>query len=337
MKSLIACMVLTAATAAGAQDKLTVYTNGRYDDKATTLCGAIYDSPKLTLALEEQSTGKDVKKGAAAKLTEGPFSVQFDTDFDGDGQIKLIAKQKGFSFIAGGSFDKDKLAFGGVTYEHKPMQEKNNFGFGATATNFGMEAGLYGFGRFESVFAGFNRTPTENKFILSYPSDCKQTPKGVNTPCPAARWSGVRRKGFSYDQLNFTLDSEMQGGLDSLRALQDLITSPEESIATATNPLRFVCRPDQRGYLFNVQLGRTIQGEKTSYAAEADAYVSERFWLGGNYDNSNGNTYGIAVGSTEHPRRGPGRVPFSIRGDVKYNIDRKNVSVGLHVAKRFTW
>ena len=71
-----------------------------------------------------------------------------------------------------------------------------------------------------------------------------------------------------------------------------------------------------------------------SYAGEAVKYVNDDFWLGGTYDNANGDTYGAAVGRTEHPRLGPGRVPFSIRGDVKYN-ERTGFAAGLHVAKRW--
>ncbi len=335
MKKLLTAAALLASPSAAAQEKLTTYANGRYDDDHVyTGSGFIYDHPKFTVSAEEQTQGRNLDLGYAVQARQGPFSVQVDGDDNKNVETKLIVTKNNFSFIAGGAHfeqqqdvDKDDIAYAGATWSLRKLQDDNNIGAGFVYSNGDRRKSGYVFGRLFGVFAGHNWTyDGKRKFVISRPSE-----QG-----PSVRWLGIRDDDFSYDQLNFSLKAEVMGGVDSVRALQDQVTSPSESIAaTNINPLRFVARADQRGSGFNVQASRTKKGGTTSYGAEADVYVKGNLWLGANYDNSNGDTYGVAVGRTEHPRLGPGRVPFSVRGDLKYNTDRRNISVGLHVAKRW--
>src|SRR3989338_3912711 len=333
MKSFIAGIMLTAATAAGAQEKLTTYTNSRHNDRVYTGSGFIYDHPKITVSAEEQTQGTNLDIGYAVQLRQGPFSVQIDGDTKNNAEAKLIATKDTFLFLAGGAhleqqdnIDGDNTAYAGATWSLRKLQDNNNIGAGFVYGDTKRRESGYVFGRMSGVFAGHNWAHDgKRKFVISRPSE-----KG-----PSARWLGIRDEGFSYDQINFSLNAEVMGGIDSVRAMQDQITSPSESLAaTNINPLRFVARADQRGSGLNIQLSRT-KSRKASYAAEVDAYLKGNFWLGANYDNSNGDTYGIAAGQTEHPRLGPGRVPFSVRGDFRYNTRTHKPSFGLHVAKRW--
>ncbi|MBI4162184.1 MAG: hypothetical protein HY513_00745 [Candidatus Aenigmarchaeota archaeon] len=324
MRKLLTIAALLAATSAAAQEKLTTYTTNRYDDKVFTGSGFIYDHPKFTVSAEEQSQGNNVNLGYALQAREGPLSLQLDGDNNNHTEARLILTNGNFSFLAGAANLEDDAAYAGAEWSLKGLKEKNNIGTGFVYGDNARRESGYVFGRLGGIFTGYDWAyDGTRKFVVSYPADCT-TPKGVKTHCPSIRW------------LNFTLNAEQLGGVDSVRALQDKITSPSESIAAPNiNPLRFVARADQRGSGFNFQGSRTKRGDINSYAAEADAYVHGNLWFGANYDNANGNIYGIAFGQTEHPRLGPGRVPFSIRGDIKYNTGRRNISVGLHAAKRW--
>ncbi len=338
LRKLLTAAAIFIATSAAAQEKLTTYTNNRYDnDRVFTGSGFIYDHPSFTLSAEEQSQGRNFDLAYAVQARKGPFSVQLDGDDNGHGEVKLSTSTGNFSAIAG-TADLDttnNITYGGATWSLRKLQDKNNVGAGFVYGNAERRESGYVFGRLFGIFAGHNwASDGTQKFVVSFPSE-----NGM-----AVRWFGIRDhhsddsrdNDFSYDQVNFTLKAEMLGGVDSVRALQDKITSPSESVAAPNiNPLRFVARADQRGSGFNFQTSRTKRAGKTSYSAEADAYVRGDFWIGANYDNANGDTYGIAAGRTEHPRMGPGRVPFSLRADIRYNKDRKNVSAGLHAAKRW--
>ena len=330
MRKLLTVAALLTATSAAAQDnKIVLATNAGYNSAVTTNVYCLYETPQFLVSAEETSMGDDkVRKGFAAKVKlTGPFSVQADTDSE-NAQAKAVYGDNHFSILGGvGKRNDEILGYAGLTYAHRTLKENNNFGFGIVVSNLDRQLSGYGFARLGGFFGGYDfASDGSRKFVVSRPSE-----SGL-----AVRWLGVRDDDFVYDQINVSQKAEVQGGVDSLRVLQDRITSPGESPATlALNPERFLCRNDQRGSGLDIQLSRTKKGENTSYAGEVVGYAHGNFWVGGTYDNANGDTYGAAIGRTEHPRLGRGRVPYSVRLDVRYNKDRRNVSAGLHLAKRW--
>jgi hypothetical protein len=296
----------------------------------STAAKAIYHKKVFTTAIEMQVTGSDVKTGFALK-TKGRNSLQLDGDSKGNAEAKVVmGTDKCFSTIAGaGRKEKDeKFDYGkyaAATYTHSAFPSLNNFGAGIFVADGGSrKIGGYAFGRIKGIFGGYNWSPDGERFVLSRPSE-----KGW-----AARWFGLRHRGFSYDQLNFATDSEVLGGIDSFKALQDPLTNNEDSpVAPNIFPLRFRSRPDERGKGVNMQFSRIKRGKKVSYAGELDI-PAKNSWVGSNY-NTDGRRYGVCLGRTEHFRYGSGRVPYSLRMDLGYSGSTRDISAGISFARRF--
>lgn len=326
----MAATLLIGTLAKHAAGELIVDVNTKVGEEFSIATKTIYQTSHVIAAAETQTTGKNTDAGFALK-TKGNVSAQLDGDNEGSAEAKFILDDDGFCAIAGvgrkksgENFDCGKYA--AVSYRHGPFSSPDNFGAGGFVTGMDDRAfGGYIFGRVKGIFGGYNWAPSGERFVFSIPNESGW----------AARWFDLHNKGFSYDQFNVTSGSEVLTGVDSYQALHDAVTNTEDSpVAPAIFPLRFRSRPDERGHGMNAQFSRTKLGKKKTYFGELDAETGGGFWLGGNY-NTDGKEYGISAGRTEHFRYGKGRVPFSVRGDMKYNSDRKSISAGLYFAKKF--